>query len=50
MEKNISENKQGALKELINSLMLEMEKKDPAMKSHATRVANQCVFFTTAWH
>ncbi|MBN1905721.1 MAG: HDOD domain-containing protein [Deltaproteobacteria bacterium] len=46
MENNFSENKQGTLKELINSLMLEMEKKDPAMKAHATRVANQCVLFT----
>jgi HD-GYP domain-containing protein (c-di-GMP phosphodiesterase class II) len=45
MEKNNSENKQGSLKELINSLLLEIEKKDPAMKSHATRVANQCVLF-----
>jgi HD-GYP domain-containing protein (c-di-GMP phosphodiesterase class II) len=25
--------------------MLEIEKKDPAMKAHATRVANQCVLF-----
>ncbi len=26
--------------------MQEIEKKDPAMKAHATRVANQCVLFT----
>jgi HD-GYP domain-containing protein (c-di-GMP phosphodiesterase class II) len=45
MEKDISENKQGTLKGLINFLMLEIEKKDPAMKAHATRVANQCVLF-----
>ncbi len=41
----MSENKQGTIKELINSLMLEMEKTDPSMKAHATRVANQCVLF-----
>jgi putative nucleotidyltransferase with HDIG domain len=36
---------QGTLKELVNTLIQEMEKKDPSMKDHATRVANQCVLF-----
>lgn len=41
----MSEKSQGNLKELINSLMHEMEKNDPSLKAHATRVANQCVLF-----
>lgn len=41
----MSDNTQGTLKELVNSLIQEMEKKDPSMKAHSTRVANQCVLF-----
>ena len=41
----MSENNQETLKDLINVLMHEMEKSDPSMKAHATRVANQCVLF-----
>jgi HD-GYP domain-containing protein (c-di-GMP phosphodiesterase class II) len=41
----LSENGKGTLKELINDLMHEMEKNDPSLKSHSTRVANQCVLF-----
>jgi len=41
----LSENSQGTLKDLINTLMHEMEKNDPSMKAHATSVANLCVLF-----
>ena len=41
----MSKNSQGSVKDLINALMLEMEKSDSSMKSHATRVANLCVLF-----
>ena len=41
----MSENTQWTLKDLINTLLHEMEKSDPSMKAHATRVANQCVLF-----
>lgn len=41
----MSENSHDSLKGLVNSLMHEMEKNDPSLKTHATRVANQCVLF-----
>ncbi len=41
----MSESNQGTLKDLINTLMHEMEKNDPSMKAHATNVANRCVLF-----
>ena len=41
----MSENNHGTVKDLINTLMREMEKNDPSLKVHATNVANQCVLF-----
>lgn len=41
----MSENNQITLKNLIDSLMHEMEKSDPSLKTHSTRVANHCVLF-----
>lgn len=41
----MSDNKQGTFKDLINSLVSEIEKSDPSMKTHASRVANLCVLF-----